>query len=64
MIEQLFKLEILNGSFNQINEFPDFLSKLNQIKEINLEGFFFFLFFIFYFFIFYFWEHNKWLKDK
>ena len=39
MIEQLFKLEILNGSYNQINEFPDFLSKLNQIKEINLEGF-------------------------
>jgi len=40
MIEQFFKLEVLNGSHNQINEFPNFLSKLNQIKEINLEGFF------------------------
>jgi len=40
MIEQFSKLEVLNGSFNQINGFPVFLSKLNQIKEIDLEGFF------------------------
>jgi len=39
MIEQFSKLEVLNGSFNQINGFPDFLSKLKQIKEINLGGF-------------------------
>jgi len=45
MVEQLFKLEVLNGSYNQINVFPDFLSKLNQLKEINLEGFFLLSFF-------------------
>jgi len=48
MVEQLFKLEVLNGSYNQINVFPDFLSKLNQLKEINLEGFFLFCFFFFF----------------
>ena len=53
MIERLFKLEILNGSYNQINEFPDFLSKLNQIKEINLEGFISWIDFL---------EYNKWIK--
>jgi len=41
MIEQFSKLEVLNGSFNQINGFPGVLTKLNQIKEINLEGFYF-----------------------
>jgi len=34
MIGQLFKLEVLDGSYNQINKFPDFLSKLNHIKEM------------------------------
>ena len=48
MIGQLFKLEVLDGSYNQINKFPDFLSKLNHIKEMNLEGFFLG-----------FWEYNK-----
>jgi len=38
MIGQLFKLEILDGSYNRINRFPGFLSKLNRLKEINLEG--------------------------
>ena len=51
MIGQLFKLEVLDGSYNQINKFPDFLSKLNHIKEMNLEGFFLG-----------FWEYNKWIK--
>ena len=49
MIEQLFKLEVFEGSFNQINRFPDFLSKLNQIKEIDLQGFFLLISFFFFF---------------